>query len=68
MIPMRNKTIFKSRWWALLWAAGILWGAHDFVSMSKVEDAANTASDNTAAGANADASTSQLSALVGQIK
>ena len=22
---MRNSTIFKSRWMALLWAAGILW-------------------------------------------
>lgn len=27
MIPMRNSTIFKSRWMALLWAAGILWFA-----------------------------------------
>jgi hypothetical protein len=25
MIPMRNSTIFKSRWMALLWAAGIIW-------------------------------------------
>ena len=24
---MRNSTIFKSRWMALLWAAGILWFA-----------------------------------------
>jgi len=27
MIPMRNSTIFKSRWMALLWAAGVLWFA-----------------------------------------
>lgn len=25
MIPMRNSTIFKSRWMALVWAAGIVW-------------------------------------------
>ena len=25
MIPMRYSTIFKSRWMALLWAAGIIW-------------------------------------------
>ena len=29
MIPMRTSTIFKNRWWALLWAAGILWFALD---------------------------------------
>jgi hypothetical protein len=27
MIPMRHSTIFKSRWMALLWAAGIIWFA-----------------------------------------
>lgn len=30
MIPMRSSTIFKSRWMALVWAAGILWFAYDF--------------------------------------
>ncbi|MEO7379689.1 MAG: hypothetical protein ABIV23_06450 [Sphingomicrobium sp.] len=29
MIPMRHSTIFRNRWWALLWAAGILWFALD---------------------------------------
>jgi hypothetical protein len=28
MIPMKHSTIFKSRWMALLWAAGILWLAY----------------------------------------
>nr|WP_294850503.1 hypothetical protein [uncultured Sphingomonas sp.] len=27
MIPMKHSTIFKSRWWALLWASGIIWFA-----------------------------------------
>jgi hypothetical protein len=30
MVPMRSSTIFKSRWMALLWAAGIIWFAYDF--------------------------------------
>jgi hypothetical protein len=43
MIPMRTSTIFKSRWMALIWAAGIIWFAYDFAAPSS--DAAN-ASDN----------------------
>jgi hypothetical protein len=30
MVPMRTSTIFKSRWMALVWAAGIIWFAYDF--------------------------------------
>ena len=40
MIPMRTSTIFKSRWMALLWAAGIIWFAYDFAAPS--DEAANT--------------------------
>jgi hypothetical protein len=29
MIPMKHSSIFKSRWLALLWAAGIIWFALD---------------------------------------
>jgi hypothetical protein len=32
MIPMRTSTIFKSRWMAMLWAAGIIWFAYDFAA------------------------------------
>ena len=28
MIPMRTSTVFKSRWMALVWAAGVLWFAY----------------------------------------
>ena len=34
MIPIKHSTIFKSRWWALLWAAGIIWFAYDFAGPS----------------------------------
>jgi hypothetical protein len=29
MVPMKTSTIFKSRWMALVWAAGIIWFAYD---------------------------------------
>jgi hypothetical protein len=32
MIPIKHSAIFKSRWWALLWAAGIIWFAYDFAA------------------------------------
>ena len=32
MIPMRHSSIFKSRWMAAVWAAGILWFAYDFAA------------------------------------
>lgn len=45
MFPMRNSTIFKSRWMALLWAAGIIWFAYDFAG-SQPQD--GNSSDNSA--------------------
>ena len=27
MIPMKHSTIFRNRWWAVLWAAGIVYTA-----------------------------------------
>jgi hypothetical protein len=43
MFGMKYSTIFKSRWIALVWAAGIIWFAYDFASAG--EQPAN-ASDN----------------------
>ena len=45
MIPMRTSSIFKSRWLALLWAAGIIWLAYDF---------AGSATDPPSDGANSE--------------
>jgi hypothetical protein len=44
MIPMRTSSIFKSRWMALIWAAGIVWFAYD---------AAESGSPNANSSANA---------------
>lgn len=41
MIPMRTSSIFKSRWMALIWSAGIIWFAVDFASPS--DDSSQTA-------------------------
>ena len=30
MVPIRTSSIFRSRWLALLWAAGILYAAYQF--------------------------------------
>ena len=46
MIPMKTSTIFKSRWMALVWAAGILWLAWD-VAGSAPQDSSNNAEQAT---------------------
>ncbi len=53
MIPMRTSSIFKSRWLALLWAAGIIWLAYDFAGSSTGSsgDEANSEQANDATGA-----------------
>lgn len=34
MIPMKHSSIFKSRWMALIWAAGMIWFALDIAAPS----------------------------------
>jgi hypothetical protein len=40
MFPIKHSAIFKSRWMALLWAAGIIWFAYDFAGPSSDETSA----------------------------
>ena len=49
MFPMRFSTVFKNRWWALIWAAGIIWFAYDFAGSAPQVEANNVTTD--AAGA-----------------
>ena len=53
MIPMRTSTIFKSRWMALIWAAGILWVAYDVAGAAPQDSnaSANSEQANDATGA-----------------
>jgi len=59
---MRYSSLFRSRWLALIWSAGILWTAVSFVGSQEPEDgvAANGAADE---GANL----SELQALVAKL-
>jgi hypothetical protein len=43
MIPMRHSWIFRSRWMALIWAAGIIWLALD---VAVPDDSASNAEAN----------------------
>ena len=40
---MRMSTIFKNRWMALIWAAGIIWFAYDFAAPS--DDSSSNGND-----------------------
>ena len=49
MIPVRHSAIFRSRWWALLWAAGFIWFALDVASPGDGSTAAANTTDATGA-------------------
>ncbi|MEO7635212.1 MAG: hypothetical protein ABIS38_06155 [Sphingomicrobium sp.] len=51
MIPMRTSSIFKSRWLALLWAAGILWFAYDVAGGSDASTETNAEQPTDVTGA-----------------
>lgn len=50
MIPMGTSSIFRSRWMALLWAAGIIWFALDMAGSQK--SAASASSNQAGSEAN----------------
>ena len=49
MIPMKHSTIFKSRYWAMLWAAGIIWFAIDTAGAgtTSTDNASDNATENS---------------------
>jgi hypothetical protein len=55
MLPMRTSSVFKSRWMALVWAAGIIWFAYDFAgSQPQAEAGNNMIGDSAATSLSAD--------------
>lgn len=69
MIPMRHSTIFKSRWMALVWSAGIIWFAVDMAG-GKPDSAPDNVIDHGAAPADATlnvAAFDETQRLVGQL-
>ena len=68
MIPMKTSTVFKSRWMALIWAAGILWFAYDFAETTPQSDNSTNAeqpTDGTGAPITADDAKKLANALNG---
>ena len=51
MFPMKTGSIFKSRWMALIWAAGIIWFAYDFAGSTPQGDVGNNSVNTDATGA-----------------
>ena len=54
MFPFRTSSIFRSRWIALLWAAGIIWTAVDYAGKAggrNGPDNASTADEQQQAAA-----------------
>ncbi len=49
MFPMRMSSIFKSRWMALVWGAGIIWAAYDFAA-AQPKDSGNNSVTSDADG------------------
>lgn len=59
MIPMRTSSVFKSRWIALLWAAGIIWFAYEFAGSAPDAESGS----NVTNGASADNGDNVVQAL-----
>jgi hypothetical protein len=55
MVPMKFSTIFRSRWMALLWSAGIIWFALDVAGDGGEPAGASPAVTTDATGAPVDA-------------
>jgi hypothetical protein len=50
MLPIKTKSVFKSRWIALLWAGGIVWSAAEFAGSQPHGGADANAQSNEDAG------------------
>ena len=62
MLPIRHKSIFKSRWIALLWAGGIIWSAVEFVG----GQSGTTSGNNAATSSDDQPSTADVQAAMRQ--
>ena len=47
MIPVKTSSVFKNRWMALLWAAGIVWFAYDFAGSEPAADTNDANAEQT---------------------
>jgi hypothetical protein len=54
MLPIKTKSVFKSRWMALLWAGGIVWSAAEFAGAQPHPSSGNDQGNADAAADSAD--------------
>ena len=65
MVPMRTSTIFKSRWMALIWAAGIIWFAYDFAGSASPSDTGNAATNDASGTPASSDETNKVAQILG---
>ena len=49
MVPIKHSAIFRRRWMAHIWAAGIIWIAYDIAESAPKSPATNSAADQATA-------------------
>jgi hypothetical protein len=69
MIPMKFSTIFRNRWYAVLWSIGIAWTAVEFTTPDVADPVATTdqSSDQNYSSDDIHSDTAELSALVDKL-
>ena len=65
MIPMKTSSIFKSRWMALIWAAGIIWFAYDFAGSAPQPEAGNNVTTDATGAPVSDQDTNKVAQILG---
>jgi len=64
MVPMKFSTIFRNRWFALVWAAGIIWLALDISTPDQPADNKQVAASDAGGGDISNADVDNLAAIV----
>jgi hypothetical protein len=67
MVPMRSSTIFKSRWMALIWAAGIIWAAYGVAGSEPQDSNASANSEQATDGSGAPISSEDVNKLAEEL-
>ena len=64
MVPIKFSTIFRNRWFALVWAAGIIWLALDVSAPDRSADRSQVAASDAAGSGISNADVDNLAAIV----
>ena len=68
MSPTCYSNLFRNRWTALIWAAGICWGAVEFTACTDIGSNDAVASANATTAADDAANLNRLEVLVSQLE